>query len=110
MVYAEADYGLWESIVVQPVDLAIIEELRRDDQTVPIVIVDGGDYWPAPGEEIALVPTRTLQPTLQATATPVSVFVPSTSTPTNRPPYQTPLVIVLTGTATNVPVPPLSTS
>jgi hypothetical protein len=75
----QADYGAWPVVMLPPIDPAIIEDIRRDEQLDPIV-VDARPFWPTPDR-----PTATPRPTLiaqQPTATPAPPTRAPTSTPT----------------------------
>ena len=40
-----ADYGLWPYSVIQPVDVAIVDDILQDVGITPDEIILSGDYW-----------------------------------------------------------------
>jgi hypothetical protein len=78
-----ADYGPWPLMMIPPIDPAIIDDIRRDENLNPTVIAR--PFWPTPDR-----PTATPRPTLiarQPTATPTRAeYTPTrVNTPTVTP-------------------------
>jgi hypothetical protein len=78
-----ADYSAWAFLVFQPVDPAIIEEIRQE-QGLPEQIVVDGSFWPTQAG-LPLTGRDTLTPTSQATlddlsSSPIAAEPPFTST------------------------------
>lgn len=63
-----ADYGPWTFLVFQPVDPAVIEEIKQERGLPAQMIIDGGS-WPTPTHTLTLPPTarHITTPTPQAT-------------------------------------------
>lgn len=81
-----ADYSAWAFVVFQPVDPAIIEEVRQE-RALPEQMVADGSFWPTPVGMPTMPSTEsdTLIPTSQATvdslpSTPSASEAPYTST------------------------------
>jgi hypothetical protein len=82
-----ADYSAWNFLVFQPVDPAIIEEIRQE-QGLPEQIVNDGEFWSTPASTFTVPPqaTHATASTPQATGSSLppkpSAFPPTyTSTP-----------------------------
>src|SRR5574341_1309632 len=78
-----ADYSAWAFLVFQPVDPAIIEEIRQE-RGLPEQLVVDGLFWPTPASTLTILQTTRHTPT----STPQATFDNLSSSPTSfQPPY-----------------------
>ena len=82
-----ADYSAWTFLVFQPVDPAVIEEIKQERSLPEKMIIDGG-LWPTPTSMLTMPPTarHTSTSTPQATfdnlpSSPIASQPAYTSTP-----------------------------
>lgn len=70
-----ADYGPWTFLVFQPVDPAIIEEIKREQELPEQMIIDGS-FWPT--STITNMPSSNIE-TQQKGSTPTAIHMPTST-------------------------------
>jgi hypothetical protein len=90
-----ADYSPWDFLVFQPVDPAIIEEIRQE-QDLPEQLIIDGSFWPTlsttniPSSSTGTQQQGSTPATIQMpTSTPLATFINQQSSPTIIQPFHT---------------------
>lgn len=77
-----ADYGAWDFLIFQPIDPAIIEEIKQDQELPEQIIIDGST-WPTATATVMMRPTENDAPASASQATSENLLPsPTASGPT----------------------------
>jgi hypothetical protein len=94
-----ADYSAWTFVVFQPVDPAVIEEIKQERGLPEQMIVDGG-FWPTPTTMLTMPPTARYTPTSTPRATVDNLPLSPTASQPTYPSTPMPTSIIVLPEAT----------